>query len=111
MYLLNMKFKYKVAPVITSIDDLPAYSQHNLTIAGGIRHQVQHLLVRTSLHHHTINANELISSSQTSILLCSSVWHNSPDVHLGKYILMEKWKVEELISLLHQPHFRVKPLN
>lgn len=99
MYLSNMEFINMVPPIITSVDDLPAYSQHNLTIAGCVRHQIQHLLVRTALHHHPIDANELVSSSQTSILLCSSVWHNSPDVHLGKHVLMDKWKVEELLSL------------
>lgn len=77
-------------PIFTSIDDLPTHSQHNLTVAGCIRHQIQHLLVGTSLHHHTIDADELVSSSQTSILLCSSVWHNSPDVHLRKDVLMEE---------------------
>ena len=73
----------------TSVYDLPADSQHNLTVAGSVGHQIQHLLMRTTFHHHTIDANELVSRSQATILLCCSVGHNGPDVHLGKHILME----------------------
>ncbi len=75
--------------LLTSVDDFPAYSQHNLTITGSVGHQIQHLLVRTTFHHHAIDADELISCPQTTILLCSSVGYNGPDVHLGKDILRE----------------------
>lgn len=75
--------------LLTSVDDLPAYSQHNLTITGSVGHQIQHLLVRTTFNHHTIDANELIPCPQTTILLCSSTGHNGPNVHLGKDILIE----------------------
>lgn len=78
-----------VVLIVTSVDDLPAHGQHNLTITGSVGHQIQHLLVRTTFHHHTINANELISCSQTTIFLCSSAGHNGPNVHLGKDILKE----------------------
>lgn len=82
-------------PIFTSIDDLPAHSQHHLTVAGCIGHQVQHLLVGPSLHHHAVDADELISGSQTSILLCSPVWHDGPDVDLRKDVLMEGWRVRD----------------
>ena len=75
--------------LLTSVDDLPTHSQHNLTITGSVGHQIQHLLVRTTLDHHAIDANELISCSQTTIFLCSSVGHNGPNIHLGKDILIE----------------------
>lgn len=75
---------------LTSVDDLPAYGQHNLTVTGSVGHQIQHLLVRTTFHHHAIDANQLVSRSQTTVLLCSSVGHNGPDVHLGKHVLIEQ---------------------
>lgn len=74
---------------LTSVDYLPAYSQHYLTIPGCIGHQIQHLLVRPTFHHHSINADKLISSSQLTVFLCSSVGHDGPNVDLGKYILKE----------------------
>ena len=75
--------------LLTSVNDLPAYCQHNLTVAGSVGHQIQHLLVRTTFHHHAVDANQLISRSQTTVLLCSSAGHDGPNVHLGKHILIE----------------------
>lgn len=75
--------------ILTSVDYLPAYSQHDLTISGSVGHQIQHLLMRPPFHHHSINANELISSSQSAILLCSSVGNDGSNVDLWKYILRE----------------------
>lgn len=74
--------------LLTSVNDLSAYSQHNLTITSSIGHQIQDLLVRTTFNHHTIDANELISCSQATVLLRSSAGHNGPNVHLGKDILI-----------------------
>lgn len=86
---------------LTSVDYLPAYSQHYLTIPGSVGHQIQHLLMRPTFHHHSINANELISSSQPAILLCSSVGHDGSNVDLGKYILREGLQQWYYISLAH----------
>lgn len=81
--------KHLVLIFLTSVDYLPAYSQHYLTIPGSVGHQIQHLLVRPTFHHHSINANELISSSQPAIFLCSSAGHDGSNVDLGKYVLRE----------------------
>lgn len=72
---------------LTSVDDLPTHSQHNLTVTGSVGHQVQDLLVRATFDHDSVNADKLISCSETTVLLCSSAGHNGPDVNLGKYIL------------------------
>lgn len=74
---------------LTSVDDLSAHSQHDLTVTGGVGHQIQHLLVRTTFNHHAVDADKLVPSSQATILLCSSVGHNGPNVHLGKDILIQ----------------------
>ena len=71
----------------TSVDDLPAYGQHHLTVAGGVGHQIQDLLVRTALHHHAVDADELVSRPQAPVLLGGPTGHDGPDVHLGKDIL------------------------
>lgn len=73
----------------TSVNDLPTHRQHDLTVASRVGHQIEDLLVRTSLHHHAVDAHELISSSQPSVFLCGSVWNDGPDVDLGKDVLRE----------------------
>lgn len=73
----------------TSVDDLSSHGQHHLTVAGGVGHQIQHLLVRTAFDHHAVDADELVSCPQATVFLRRAAGHDGPDVHLGKDVLTE----------------------
>lgn len=98
-----MKFKAGssswLLPLFTSVDDLPAHSQHDLTVAGCVGHQVQHLLVGTPLHHHAVDADELVPGPQTSVPLRGSVRDDSPDVHLREDVLTEEQRAQRSLPL------------
>lgn len=66
----------------TCVDELPAYSEHDLAIACCVGHQLQDLLVGFSFYRNAVYTHELIPCPQTPVLLCCTQRHDSTDVHL-----------------------------
>lgn len=81
----------------TCVCQLPADGQHDLAIPRGIGHQFQHLFVRLALNGNAVYTQQLISGSQTAVLLGCTEWNNGADVHLKT---KSKWSV---LERAHQP--------
>ena len=64
------------------MSQFPADSEHDLTVAGSIGHQIQNLLVGFSLDRHAVYAEQLVPCSQAPVLLSRTEGHDGPDVHL-----------------------------
>ena len=63
---------------------LPADCEHDLAVAGGVGHQLQHLFVGFALDWHAVYTEQLIPGPQAPVLLSRAEWHDGTDVHLWK---------------------------
>lgn len=63
---------------------LPAHRQHDLAVAGGVGHQLQHLLVGFALDGHSVDAEQLVPGAQATVLLGGAQRHDGADVHLRR---------------------------
>lgn len=68
----------------TCVRQLPAHRQHDLAVAGGVGHQLQHLLVGFALDGHSVDAQQLVSSPQAAVLLGGAQRHDGADVDLRR---------------------------
>lgn len=66
----------------TCVRQLPAHRQHDLAVAGGVGHQLQHLLVGFALDCHSVDAEQLVPGPQAAVLLGGAERHDGADVHL-----------------------------